>query len=451
MKKKHSMKKGPSNLSIKLDNKERQVMLKDIIRKGEYSHEKDINITSKSLEIFKSNNSDVTYEKSENSISINNCWDDNSFYFKFVTNESLGFLEHLIFPKELFAIFHKDKGLYEFIYMPLFEKNERSFTYTYCGKTFKLYYGTPTNSFETLVQHYMLNNADNITDRTYNLLRFYNFYRLSKNNREKQPAIPTNFFIEGDFNDWEYDCHIRFFKHVNFMLSYYDRESPTIIILKDTKEDTNDIQLPCKSHLSPFPSAIYSNVFNTTLLELMEAAKETNSYRLKYIFYFQVLEYCSYYYIENKFKLQITNIIKSPDILNADKYSHKIIEIYSNYFKSNKDDKRMERLLLDFCTYDDIKNELKANSKYFIRDLCFDGGFIIKQLLKNYEEIENPPIEIISTIRKNIEAIRNVLVHARESRENAEIKPTPKNTKLIKPYLYLLRRIAETIIIKYEY
>ena len=101
----------------------------------------------------------------------------------------------------------------------------------------------------------------------------------------------------------------------------------------------------------------------------MEAARGAGSYRLKYIFYFQVLEYCSYYYIENNLRRKITNIIKSPDILNSEKYSRKIIEIYSDYFKSNKDDKRMERLLLDLCTYEDIKDELKTNNKYFIEDL----------------------------------------------------------------------------------
>jgi hypothetical protein len=93
---------------------------------------------------------------------------------------------------------------------------------------------------------------------------------------------------------------------------------------------------------------------------------------------------------------------------------------------------------------------LKINSKYFIQDLCFDGGFSIKGLFKDEAEIDAPPQNIIPTIRKNIDSIRNVLVHARESRENSEIKPSPKNAQLLMPYLFLLRRIAETVVIKYE-
>ena len=53
-------------------------------------------------------------------------------------------------------------------------------------------------------------------------------------------------------------------------------------------------------------------------------------------------------------------------------------------------------------------------------------------------------------IRKNIDIIRNVLVHVRESRENLVIKPTHRNSVLLRPYLYLLRRIAEIVVIKFE-
>ena len=123
--------------------------------------------------------------------------------------------------------------------------------------------------------------------------------------------------------------------------------------------------------------------------------------------------------------------------MNSDNYSNKIIEVYSEYFKQNKDDKRMDRLIHDLCSYDDIKQEIQENSKYFIDDICFDGGLIIKGVFNKIEEIDCPPKDILSQIRKNIDTIRNVLVHARESRENVVISPTYKNSDLLRPYLYL--------------
>lgn len=401
----------------------------------------------KRISNFIANNDCIKAENKEEQLVINNCWNDSSFQFIFADSETIDYLENIVLPKELFAIFHKDKNLYEFIYLPLLEKYEREFSYIFCGNQFKLFFGEPTSVFESLITHFSLSNLDEINERAYGLFRYSNYYSIERN--EGKQLFPTNFFIEGDFSSLSYEKHIDFFRHVNFILSYYDRKSPTILLYND-EDSINDIKIPCKSKQECFPSIVTTNSFDTTLLELMAAAKDTRSIRLKYIFYFQVLEYCSYYYIENSLRRRITNIIQSPDILNSEKYSNKIIEIYSDYFKSNRDDKRMERLLVDLCTFDDIKDELSTNSKYFTTDLCFDGGFSVKRLFSEITEIENPPQSIIPSIRKNIDAIRNVLVHARESRENLEIKPTQKNSSLLKPYLYLLRRIAETIVIKFK-
>lgn len=398
---------------------------------------------------FITNNDGVKVEIKDEHVIINNCWNDDSLQFLFSNEESIDYLNNIALPKELFAIFHKDKNLYEFIYLPLQTENKREFSYLFCGNEFRLYYNKPTDVFVSLATHVSLNNLESINERAYGLMRYSQYYSFSEEDKKKI-LYPTNFFIEGDFTNLSYEDHIVFFRHVNFMMSYYDRESPRILIYDSTEDNNiNDIIVPCKNKKECFPQIIRSNSFDTTLLELMQAARDTNSSRLKYIFYFQVLEYCSYYYIENSLKRQITNIIKSPDILNSEKYSNRIIEIYSDYFKSNKDEKRMERLLLDLCDYEDIRDELTTNSRYFIENLCFDGGFIVKSLFKDVDEIGNPPQHIMSTIRKNIDSIRNVLVHARESRENAEIKPTKKNVQLLKPYLFLLRRIAETVVIKY--
>ena len=397
---------------------------------------------------FSANNNCIKAENKEGKLIINNCWNDSSIRFEFSNEEDLSYLDNIVLPKELFAIFHKEANIFEFIFLPLSEEYKRSFDYIFCGQTYKLYYGPPTHVCKELASHVLLNDTADINERAYGMLRYSQYYAEEDSNQE--PLFPTNFFIEGDFTIIPFEKQIDFFRHVNFMMSYYDRQSPRILIYNETEENISDIKIPCRSHNETFPTIINSKRIDTTLLELMEAARGSGSYRLKYIFYFQVLEYCSYYYIENSLKRKITNIIKSPDILNSDKYSNRIIEIYSEYFRSNKDDKRMERLLLDLCTYEDIKDELKINSKYFIQDLCFDGGFSLKGLFKDEAEIDAPPQNIIPTIRKNIDSIRNVLVHARESRENSEIKPSQKNAQLLLPYLFLLRRIAETIIIKFE-
>lgn len=395
--------------------------------------------------IFKENNRSVELSNTDGEIIVKKCWNDDSFHFKFKSKQSLSFLKNLILPQELFAIYHIDKELYEFIYLPLPEKYERSFNYIYQGTTYKLYYGDPSLEFKKLVKHFVMNDIADINERAYYLLRYLRYY-----DENIESLIPTNFFIKGDFRSMPYNEHITFFKHVNFMLSYYDRKSPTIIILDTNDSDIGDISIPCISNKMAFPQTLNSKKLDTTLLELMEAARSSTSYRLKYIFYYQVLEYCSYYYIENDLKRKVRNIVKTPDILNSDAYSQKILELLSDYAQNKSDAQRMDKLISDFCTYDDVKNELLVNGKYFVGDLCFDGGLTICGLFKKIEDIENEPNNIFQSIRKNIDKIRNVLVHARESRENVVISPTHKNVLLLRPYLYLLRRLAEVVVTKFE-
>jgi len=398
--------------------------------------------------VFAENNECVDIQNFGNKYIVKKCWGANAFVFEFPSKQSMAFLKDVILHKELFAIYHKDKKMYEFIFSPTTEQYTLSFDYIYDSKQYHLYYDKPSDEFVKLIKYFELTNQEEIDDRAMGLLRYQMYYQSPE---LEGKFFPNNFFIKGEFDDDKYSDALLFFKHVNFVLSYYDRESPNIIINDNSDARISDINVPCLSAIEKFPKIVNTHVFDTTLLELMNAAKNTSSIRLKFIFYFQVLEYCSYYYIENNLKRKISNIIKSPDILNADKYSQHIIEIYSEYFKQNKDDKRMDRLVTDLCTYDDIKNELLSNSKYFIDDICFEGGLSIKGMFNTLQEIEStPPKDIMQTIRRNLETIRNVLVHARESRENVVIKPTPKNSELLRPYLYLIRRIAEIVIIKYE-
>ncbi|RXG21153.1 hypothetical protein [Leeuwenhoekiella aequorea] len=96
----------------------------------------------------------------------------------------------------------------------------------------------------------------------------------------------------------------------------------------------------------------------------------------------------------------------------------------------------------------DLKLELENNTDYFSRTIEFDGGFTIEPIMKDsITSIEQLTENTIKSIKENIVNIRNSLVHLREYRENKVILPTDKNDNLLIPYIYLLRRIAEKIVI----
>jgi len=411
----------------------------------------------KSLEKFNKLNDSSTVKEETEHINIEKAWNDDTFFLRFKKDESFQLFENLILPKEFSALFHKDKNLYEFIFTPLKQDDEilsRKFEFVFNGKTFKAYYDKPSDVFIQIAKAFRETESSSVTDYR-NLLKFRDFYRQDTLpefvKRYFKDRIPVNFYIEGAFNEIKTE-HIDIFKHLNFYMAYFDRSTPQIVLF-DSEDSTEKekYNIPCLSKENNFPTIINIRDIDQVLLDLMHVAKNTQNIRLKYIFYYQVLEYCSYYYLNNDLKRKLNNIVRNPDILNSsDKYAQYIVEEFKNFFKPNDDSQKLEKLIIDFCDYPDIKNELLANYEYFINGIEFDGGFKIPGIINTKECIENPPKNIMTNIKSNIEKIRNVLVHIRESRENKVIHPTERNNRLLIPYLYLLRRIAEVVAFRYE-
>lgn len=410
------------------------------------------------LEKFKKNNTCSEITEIDKYYYINKPWCDSSFKLKLKKDKDWSLLSNLILPNELSAIFHKDENLYEFIFSPIEETYavlSRTFSFNFQHQTFSTYFGKPTDICKQIAQSFRETDNNSIIDTNYrNLNKFRDFY-----NQDNLPSfvkdffkdkIPINFFIKGPFNKIE--NHILLFKYLNIYMQFFDRKSPGILIF-DLNTINENYKLPCYTSYNDFPKTISICNMGTTLADLITVANSTNNIRLKYIFYFQVLEYCAYYYMNDDLKRKMSNIIKNPDIIDeSEKYTNKIIEEFKNYFKNNDDSSKLGKLIDEFCYVTDIENEIICNKEYFSKDIEFEGGFIIKKLFS--PETKDKDIlssqNILKDIKNNIENIRNVLVHVRESRENKVIHPSVKNNNLIKPYLYILRRIAETIAFKYK-
>jgi hypothetical protein len=407
------------------------------------------------LEKLKQNNPSIGIVEETEHINITGMWDDNSFMCRLENKADFSLFTNAKFPKELSAIFHNNKSL-EFIYCPLKKDNtiiKRNFTFYYKGKEFRASFKEPTKLFQIIANGFRRLTEPEAGYR--NLDVFWDFYRMKKDNLPKQiqkyfeNRTPINFFIDGDFSEFDNDF-ISFAKYLNFYMEYFDRRTPHIIIHE--KEQISEYELPCNYAKSKeFPQTItFSNV-NPVLIDLFYIANNTDNIRQKFIFYFQVLEYCAYYYLNDDLKKKLKNIIKTPDLLSdPNKYTSLLIEEFKDYFKLNDDSKKLEKLLKDFCSWDDIKNEIVCNKEYFSQELEFDGGFRIKALVSEKDTFDSVPKDIIQNIKENVEKIRNVLVHIRESRENKVILPTNKNNALLIPYLYLVQRLAENVAIRYE-
>ena len=290
------------------------------------------------------NNNKLSYKFEDNVHVLSNCWGDSSFAFHFDDDTKFDVLENVYFPDNLYAIYHSDKLKYEFIFQPILSNSVligRSFDFIYKGNVFKASYGDPTSEFKLLADAFvdnLLEMDDNRSCR--NFKYFVDYYQSVKNqilNTEYSTIVPINFFIQGPFNMLEESELFVFFKHVNFYMAFFDRKSPWIFIDNHSKNHET-YKVPCLFNINKeFPSQINATPINSDLLDLFSIARSAYTPRLQYLFYFQVLEFAAYYFIEHEFTNKIKGIIKNPDLLlQIDKYSKELIdELQNKYYKNN--------------------------------------------------------------------------------------------------------------------
>jgi hypothetical protein len=391
--------------------------------------------------------------KENDKIHIHNLWGDNSFFLRFNEDADLSFLNNLYFPPELMAMYSLENNHIEVFAFPISPDSElikRKFDFNFQGETFVCEWSEPTEEFIKISTSFRELKEESHTAYR-NLRQFRDYYRIEElpdfMSKYFEDKRPYNFFIKGNLSKVK-DEIIEFCKTLNFYMSYFDRETPNVQIFP-TQYNKEVFNLPCYSLFDTFPTSINATNIDNILLDIITVANKASDPRLRFIFYYQILEYASYYFLKSDIKDKLNNILKRPDVsFKSEDYSKQIIEQFKNHFNTNDDKTKLDMLINEHIKLNDLQLELENNIEYFSKPVEFDGGFIIEPIMKESNtSIEQLPDNTIKTIKENIVSIRNSLVHLREYRENKVILPTDRNDNLLIPYIYLVRRIAEKIVI----
>lgn len=395
------------------------------------------------------NNNGIIINEWKDKIIIEKLWNDEAFMFEIDKKEIIPDFSSIKFHEELCAMHDIKKNKIEFIFT-LLDENEKlkdlKFIFYFEGQEYKCYFKAPSKKLIFLAKNFIIKSPE--SHSWYRNLRIFNDY-YSKNLYKK--FKPYNFYIDW-FNLNNKDKIEEFIKSFNFYTNYFYRRMPSLIYIKNP-EIEEKFKIPCFYNKNNFPEKIITNKIEKTLLDILTFARNnTNNTRLQFILYFQIIEYVSYYYLDDNLNSKLSKILKNPDINEkSHDYSKEIINILQNYYKNTdkNDNKKIETIISDFIWPNDLINELNENISIFNKDIIFDWWF---QLCKINSEDSFKKLDTndIKNISNNIINIRNVLVHLRHKNENVSILPTKKNDNLIKPYLYLLTRISEIIAIKYN-
>lgn len=392
---------------------------------------------------FKELNPDVQISKDGKKINLSNLWNETSFQC-IIDEKDKKTIKNIYLPKSLAAIYDNNKKHLEFIFAPLpsnYDVLKVKFSFLFRGKKFKCYFAKVSDVV------YLLSTTINIlndSDTDFRNLMKFNFYFGKGKSLYRKEIKPYSFFVKGNFDSIDEQFFVSLSKHINFYTNFFYREFPHIQIYDQTLKNKHNIKEP-HCDIKKIPIKIAARELNQTLLDILLIANLTQNIRLKYIFYYQILEYSAYYYLKGNLKNSLNNLLKNPDIVeNVNIYSNKIIELLKDHFNNKDDLSTLKSLVNDNCSCNDIKDGLILNKDYFLKDVEFKGGFQLKAICEKDIHIDN---SVLNIIIENLNSIRNVLVHLREKRENKVILPNRENDEKIKPYLFLLKRLSEKIII----
>lgn len=407
---------------------------------------------NKHLESLNVLNPKIEINSLENEYQLINPWNDKSISFAFKKGAKLASIANIQFPEQLVAIYEKEKKSLEFIYGPIDPESrvaERKFDFLYKGQLFKCRFDKMSDALKLLAISFKEKSPESDTD--YRNLRFLRDVFTENLYKEFiKDLVISSFYVEGDFEKIDFD-YVGLSKALNFYMAYFDRETPKILIHSKEYEEEK-YNKPCLYELfDTFPEIINGTNIDATLLDTFMVANQTENIRLKFIFYFQILEYASYYYLDNKIQIKILQTLKNPAVYDKpEDFSKSLIEELKDHFSQKDDSIKLEKTITENISIEDIRTEISSNKDFFATDLEFEGGLKINRILKDVNGVDNLKEDDLILIKKNIEKIRNVLVHLRESRENKVILPSPANNNKLLPYLYILRRIAEKVAINFQ-
>lgn len=403
------------------------------------------------LQLFLQNNPWSKIEPRRDRVDVILPWNDSTLIISIPRREyaNAGHLDPIILPERFNGLYHTSEKRFELIFNSLFDKDEPNpsdaFKFCFRGKTYDCFYGEPSVPLLFLARCHepVVTSATSSSYRNLDNLQIL----------QEAPLLPSraktifgrkrglSFFIE-PIDEYKEDDLVSLCKHLNFYVSYFERQSPQIQIIPVGDAGDESEELPLQRSL---PGIINAAELDQFLLDLNLAAREVEL-RLTFLYYYQILEYSAFYWVEDSVKGSVCKILRAPDLqAKIDEYFPKLIEALNP--TRQQDEHKIRKVIEASADPRRVWSEVKQDIPYFASAQKFDGGFELEALISK-DTTEDTFVKMwMPKLLDQLKSIRNSLVHARESRTQCVISPTAGNDRLLKPWLPIIRLIAEQVTI----
>ena len=410
--------------------------------------EAETNYLKAKLQAFLSRNPEADVRVGEREHSVSQPWGEETIEIPLRSDDEELFeaLNAVRLPPRFTAIWHEDTREFEVIFTILREEDhllEREFEFRYKERYYRCGFGPSSPRLMAIARKARLSDSLLVSDFR-NLLPFQRFEHMLKEHPDAayvKNGKPTSFWLRG-IDDYDDDHIGNLVRNLNFHMSYFDLHTPLILIHEESVAPYNVLQRPTPS---PFPESLSGKDIDQHLLILWASAGEGDPF-LRFIHYYQILEYAGFYHVRDQIRREVERAIAAPDAAShPDRVAQQMLDAISA--EKRPDDVKINDMIAECVDPQEMWNILDGHLADFTEEIKLDGGFILPALLSASTGYE----DFVQTWNKQfsfaLHKVRNALVHAREYRQSTTIVPTTANHARLVPWLLPLSQTAARVML----
>lgn len=387
-------------------------------------------------------------------------WNDETIVIKIPSEDDDFFksLNELFLPERFSGIYHKDTKCLEIFYTSYPHPSEiqdvldRNFDFIHMDTTYKCSFGDSSARTLHIAANFRAQRGPTSTQYR-NLSSFQHYIQIGEHAEsvgEEDESLqtyyktlrPVSFWISDV--EWNDDVILGMAQHLNFFMNYYDNRSPLIQIHSPKAE--NIVRQPqTRLPFGDFPKLIQGRLIEDNLLHFWHASRAGDPAR-RFLYNYQILEHTAFFLIEDEIAKTVKKLLLAPDAAhNATTIGAQIIE--SLAIAKMPEAQKIDNLIGRVVDPKRVWQEISVNSSIFQSEVKFDGGYVVKPLIKKDWSADdfatNWPGPFSSTLR----GIRNALSHGKEYRQTKVITPTAANYERLQSWVPLVDVAAREAIV----
>lgn len=185
--------------------------------------------------------------------------------------------------------------------------------------------------------------------------------------------------------------------------------------------------------------------FNSDLIRFYQLGMSSDIPILKYLTFYQVLEYYFLRVNEEDLYHALSYQINDPGFTTTQKYLERLVKCFDDNNKNiYKETEMLKNVIKKFIEFNDLNGFIMGYEDFLGENIYTKKNIIFGQ----ESEVQLKKDHIYGNIAKLIKIIRNALVHSSDRYErNERYIPFSESTQIVKKHIPLLKFLAEKVII----